>query len=72
MDKASRKERRNFLLTKRKNKRKLSVAEMNAERMALRYETIEMFEKGYISDFVYRVSKKYGWINEGDKCESIR
>jgi hypothetical protein len=59
-------EQRNLLNSKKKTRRKLSIAEMNAERMALRAKTIEMYERGYVSDFVYQVGKKHNWfkVNE--------
>lgn len=68
MDKVAKKERRNLLLNKKRSKRRLTAAEMDSERIALRYKTIEMYEKGYVSDFVYKIGKKHNWfkINEDE------
>ena len=59
-------EQRNLLNSKKNTKRRLSIAEMNAERMALRAKTIEMYERGYVSDFVYKVGKKHNWFKSED------
>jgi hypothetical protein len=58
------KEQRNLINNKRSNKRKLTLAEMNRERLLLRQETIQKYEEGYVSDFVYKIGIKHGWFEE--------
>lgn len=40
---------------------------MIKERLLLRLKTIEMFDKGYVSDFVYDLGVKHGWLKPTDE-----
>lgn len=58
---------RNLNYAKRRSKINLSNSEMIKERLLLRLKTIEMFDKGYVSDFVYDISVKHGWLKPTDE-----
>lgn len=54
--------KQNTKYNKKKNVSRLTTQELNKERLLLRNKTMEMYDKGYVSDFVYRLAKKYKWF----------
>ena len=61
-------ERRRDTWTKKKIKEYQTRLQFIREREQLRNKTIQMYEKGFVSDFVYNFFKKHG----DEKYESTR
>lgn len=60
MDERIKARRRNRSIKNKTNK-VITKVDYDRERLKLRLKTIEMYNKGYVSDFYHNMCVKYGW-----------